>query len=195
MIDAFWRALETYDIDEVTVSMITSGADCNRGSFYYHFSSLQELAHAAFCRDCVNSDSVARAILALVSGKHVEAAHAIFDEERVRKMGIIGERGGAPIAGGETCAALNNVWLAIACADGEPYTAGARSAIDFIDYGIARFVNTACQVSPEESNVDESAVFLRDLAVFALQEIARFQHISEEEALTRLNRLIKGSSS
>ena len=193
MIDAFWRALETYGIDEVTVSMITSNADCNRGSFYYHFNSLQELARAAFNRDCVNRDDVARATLALVSGKHVEATHAIFDAERVRKMGLIGERGGAPIAGSETCAALNSVWLAIACAAGEPYTAGARSAIDFINYGTARFVNTASQISPEESNIDESAVFLHDLAVFALQEIERFQHISEGEAITRLKRLVKSS--
>ena len=91
MIDAFWRALETYRIDEVTVSMITSGADCNRGSFYYHFNSIQELAHAAFDRDCANRDDVARAILAFVSGKHVEATRAVFDEERVRKMGFIGD--------------------------------------------------------------------------------------------------------
>lgn len=91
MIDAFWRALETYRIDEVAVSMITSGVDCNRGSFYYHFNSIQELAHAAFNRDYVNRDDVARAILAFVSGKHVEATRAVFDEEHVRKMGSLGD--------------------------------------------------------------------------------------------------------
>ena len=191
MIDALWRTLETYDIDEVTVSMITSAADCNRGSFYYHFSSLQELSHAAFERDCVNSDRVARALLALVSGNHVEAARAIFDEERVRKMGLIGDRGGTAIAGTGTCAALDDVWLSIACGAGEPCTVGARNTIDFANFGIARFVNTAAHAKPANKILAPNAIFLRDLAFFILHEISRFQHIEEAEIMARLERLAK----
>ncbi len=192
MIDAFWQALETYDLDEVTVSMVTSSADCNRGSFYYHFSSLQDLTRAAFNRDCVNRDGVARALLSFASGKHVEATHVIFDEERVRKMGLIGERGGAAIAGSGTCDALSSVWSAIACAAGEPYSVSARNAVDFVNYGIARFVNTACHADPLCRDIDASAIFLRDLTIFTLHEIARFQNISDEEAVARLKRLVEG---
>lgn len=191
MIDAFWTSLETYRIDEITVSMVTSLAACNRGSFYYHFKSIQELACAAFERDCINARSAAQAIYALVAGNHVAAVDVIFDDKRVQRMGLIGQRGGMQIAGEKTCAALNGAWLAIACAGGEPCSAGARGAIDFVNFGLARFVNTSCHVEPERKDRAASAIFLRDLAFFALQEIARFQNFSQDEAIARLKRLVE----
>ena len=44
--DAFWALLEQNDLKDITVSMITSKANCNRGTFYYHFNSLEELVDA-----------------------------------------------------------------------------------------------------------------------------------------------------
>ena len=41
--DAFWSLLEQNDLKDITVSMITASAKCNRGTFYYHFDSLEEL--------------------------------------------------------------------------------------------------------------------------------------------------------
>lgn len=32
--DAFWALLEQNDLKDITVSMITSKANCNRGTFY-----------------------------------------------------------------------------------------------------------------------------------------------------------------
>lgn len=190
MIDAFWASLETYRIEEVTVSMVTSLAECNRGSFYYHFKSVQELARAAFERDCVNRNSAARAIFALVSGNHFAAVNAIFDDTRLWKMELIGAKGAMSIAGEETCAALNGVWEVIACAKGEPLSAGTRGIIDFVNFGIARYVSNAYHVEPEAKDRHSSALFLRDLVSFTIQEIARFQQIAQDEALARLKTLV-----
>lgn len=47
MENAFWELLASRDYHKITVTDIVREADVNRNSFYYHFSSLSELADAA----------------------------------------------------------------------------------------------------------------------------------------------------
>ncbi len=60
--DAFWALLEQNDLKDITVSMITSKANCNRGTFYYHFNSLEELVDAIITDELFINSSVPRAL-------------------------------------------------------------------------------------------------------------------------------------
>ena len=67
--DAFWALLEQNDLKDITVSMITSKANCNRGTFYYHFNSLEELVDAIITDELFINSSVPRALFYLLCKK------------------------------------------------------------------------------------------------------------------------------
>lgn len=41
--NAFWEALETKPLREITVAELCRRANCNKTTFYYHFNSIEEL--------------------------------------------------------------------------------------------------------------------------------------------------------
>lgn len=41
--NAFWELLEENDLKHITVNTVTQKAHCNRGTFYYHYESLDAL--------------------------------------------------------------------------------------------------------------------------------------------------------
>lgn len=46
--DAFWEMLESTPFSQITVSAISSKAGVNHNTFYYHFSSIEDLAEKVF---------------------------------------------------------------------------------------------------------------------------------------------------
>ena len=52
--DAFWSLLETHELRDLSVSMIVAKANCNRGTFYYHYRDLEVLINSVIEQDLVS---------------------------------------------------------------------------------------------------------------------------------------------
>lgn len=79
--DAFWELLERHPVSEITVGMLCTRAGCNRGTFYYHFDAIEDLAER------VAAENLPRQCPALVRGYLRGAAPAVaFDEEEKRDI-------------------------------------------------------------------------------------------------------------
>lgn len=79
--DAFWELLERHPVSEITVGMLCARAGCNRGTFYYHFDGIEDMAER------VAAENLPRQCPALVRGYLRGAAPAVaFDEEEKRDI-------------------------------------------------------------------------------------------------------------
>ncbi|MGI6104598.1 MAG: TetR/AcrR family transcriptional regulator [Raoultibacter sp.] len=49
--EAFWTLIQRFPLKEITVNMIVAEAKCARGSFYYHFTDINDLIDSAIDRN------------------------------------------------------------------------------------------------------------------------------------------------
>lgn len=73
--DAFWELLAQHPVGEITVGMLCAQAGCNRGTFYYHFEGIEDMAAR------VAAESLPDQISALVRGYLADGSSPIgFDD-------------------------------------------------------------------------------------------------------------------
>lgn len=58
--EAFWVLLEKHDFKDITVTMITQEAHCNRGTFYYHFESMDALLNCILEEELISIHGLPR---------------------------------------------------------------------------------------------------------------------------------------
>ncbi|MBC2888303.1 TetR/AcrR family transcriptional regulator [Gordonibacter massiliensis (ex Traore et al. 2017)] len=79
--DAFWELLAQHPVGEITVGMLCARAGCNRGTFYYHFEGIEDMAAR------VAAESLPNQIPALVRGYLADGAVSVdFDEAAKRDV-------------------------------------------------------------------------------------------------------------
>ena len=119
--DAFWALLEQNDLKDITVSMITSKANCNRGTFYYHYNSLEELIDSVITDELFINSSVPRALFYLLCKKSNP-----FEQENfalhIKRFGLMMNRGGQEGIDTKVKAASVEMWERLLCADDEKLT-------------------------------------------------------------------------
>lgn len=99
LIEAFWVLLEERPYAKITVSVITDRAAVNRNTFYYHFSCIDDLAHAA-----VSENLLPEAFLSLLESFDSAKVDGILRtpdiEERVGRLSLVaGPHGSAELVG------------------------------------------------------------------------------------------------
>ena len=65
--NAFWELLEQNNLKHITVNMVTQKAHCNRGTFYYHYESLDALLCTVIEEELLNSKGLPLGIFYMLS--------------------------------------------------------------------------------------------------------------------------------
>jgi AcrR family transcriptional regulator len=95
---AFWEMLADVPFSKITVSAISSKAGVNHNTFYYHFSSIEDLAEKVFVDNMM--PELPEIMLPVLSGGRAEGDHAEKDDHD-ENDGVRPEENDGPEEGGD----------------------------------------------------------------------------------------------
>lgn len=192
---AYWELLEENDAKRITVNMITQRAHCNRGTFYYHYESLDELLYSVIEEELFSKNGLPRELFYLLSNDH----HA-FDEQqflkRMKRFGLVMKHAGQECVSGKIQTIVADMWEAILCNEGEKLTLNARVIVEYSISGIIGVFDFLYR----ENKLDgitfppELTYLIKENARFFLLRISQAQGISLAELEKRITMFTKMSS-
>jgi len=195
IIEAFWTLIEKNDFASLSVGQVVAEAGCNRGTFYYYFRDLDELASTAIDLLLQNDALIANALWCVSN----EGDAAAFEGTEVRRM-----LHRVVVAIGAGCARSVNqtmyvnalaCWRRLACLDGGDLEPDARFAIKFMLFGVMSYIVT---VGMAEEGIDgferddpgtDARAYLRDVATLTAQTVAKVQGLDPDTLLERGRRV------
>lgn len=195
---AYWKLLETTPIDRITVGGITKEAHCNRGTFYYHFDSIDALTDRAIERSVLSNGMLVSALMTWSADRELQVTNAQW-EENLRRVTLLINRGCFERVGRVAKASILHIWQAALSPDGAPLADGTALALEFGISGILgmlahRDVENRCIAELPYEQVRErfTSPFMRQAASFLLDQICAQQGLTQEEIATRLSLVCRG---
>lgn len=187
IIDAFWSLLEERQLHEITVGALTQRAQCNRGTFYYHYQDFDELVFKVIEDELVGSGTIARIIFLLSAGQCCERALST-SAPHLRRMALVAQKGGLDAVLLNARDAVMGFWQAALCTEGGSITPQATSIIEFnVSGALGLLVLSGSRGVSYEALFKENLPFLQHNAVAGVAGIARAQGMSEDIVLERLD--------
>lgn len=95
IIESFWELLEDHQISEITVGNIAHHAQCNRGSFYYHFSDIDSFMEEVVRSELYEENAIPKIIfnyLILDTWSSLESSPEV--NLRFYRLSLLLDRGG-----------------------------------------------------------------------------------------------------
>lgn len=187
MCEAFWMLLEDHQLNEITIGMISEAANCNRGTFYYHFADLSELIDYAIKREFFANSMPQRLFKIAVNGDEKALLDSINNPSSQR-MCLIMEHGGRSVAEEHIRSSLIMFWEAILCCGDSRLSNDTRMIIEYSSHGMMGLIRYIHQ--QQDGNTTDnlpSMELIRDTSDFILSHIGRAQHITKDELLERAN--------
>lgn len=132
--EAFWTLLEENDLNAITIRMITKQAKCNRGTFYYHYESMDALIKAIIQEEIMHS-GLPHAVFSWLCQEDDSILNQRFTM-CVNRFGLMMHRAGQERVDTQVKEIVINLWREILCAEGENLTVEARLIIEFSVSGI-----------------------------------------------------------
>lgn len=89
--NAFWELLEQNNLKHITVNMVTQKAHCNRGTFYYHYESLDALLCTVIEEELLNSKGLPLGIFYMLSNDS-KALTEMLLPQRTQRFSLVMKR-------------------------------------------------------------------------------------------------------
>lgn len=191
--EAFWNLLEENEIREITVGMITAKAQCNRGTFYYHYQDLEDLISTMLQEEMLEANVLAEGVFRMGT----DEGFNVFEELSpafVQRMNLIIERAGLELVFGKLHETAISFWNIVAAPDSRAIKPETEVLIDYYVGGIlcmlaahpAAIANTKLFGGTEDIS-PTLVTFVRKNCRFLLDEICEIQGLPIELVLTRLS--------
>ena len=94
LVEAFWDLLEEMPVRDVSVGALARRAGCNRGTFYYHFPSLDELVSRAVLGEVAGRDRFLERMAKLACGATEQDYARVLASPSAARIALLVERGG-----------------------------------------------------------------------------------------------------
>lgn len=185
--EAFWELIAEDDLRNITVGMITERACCNRGTFYYHFDSIDALLHAIIEEEMVRAQGLPRDLLLVFQ----EGSNPLFDGPlpyRVRRLCLLMERAGQERVSTQVKAVVVGMWEAILCDGADCLTQETRVIIEYSVSGIIgamEYLYRQGELAGDEIPANAAAA-IQQASCSLLHSIAEAQDVSAQEIEARI---------
>ena len=201
LIEAFWSLLETHNLQDITVGIVAAEAQCNRGSFYYHFDTREEFFNQAI-DDMLAENDLPEIIFGLLIGKEPGLE---VDSRRLRcvhRISLMTHRGGYELTKNRVCNFVKRIWLAAIDFEGEDLDPEIDQIMEFNYSGIMGLL-AAVRPSKVLPATDDALMeyqsnlpleYLRRITACNMARIAELCHISEDELFQRLQAFVRYSN-
>lgn len=189
MIEAFWTLMETNRLQDLTVSMISAEAGCNRGTFYYHYADMDALVTGAIETELLHDNMIPTCVSALIS-RTDEPIWELFPMKRLSRIRLIIDRGGMDLLASEIKSAVNRLWLTVLRPEGGELSNNTRLILEYVAGGLLGMIAyiSRCDQSLEQAFPLVTS-FRRDTMLMIVDYISKAEGISVDEILARLKAL------
>ncbi len=191
--EAFWELLEENDLKHITVNMITQKANCNRGTFYYHFDSLDALIYAIIEEELLSAGGLPRDLFGLLNNEE-RTLRDICLTQRIQRFGLMMKQAGEECVGTKVKTLVAKMWEAILCPnEGEELTENSRVMIEFSISGLIGVIDYLYREGRLVEDVfpAEASLYLKENARFLFVRISQAQGISLTELEQRMALFLK----
>ena len=191
LINALWALLETKRLADITVGTVTAQAGLNRGTFYYHFTSLDALIDRAIEGEVAGRNSIMPNVLSMIAGSTTAEEAKNIMEQRARRITLLIRQGGVEALSAKVKSLSYRIWQAVLCDGNERLTPETTLVIEYATSGIIGiFVHNA--LDSHNSVPPEFFVsFIRRNSNFLLSAISEAQNVPKETLVSRLQATIR----
>lgn len=200
--DAFWTLLEEHDLHDITVSMITKQAQCNRGTFYYHYESLAALLDVLIEEELLEGRKLPHTLFWLMCQDNApNQSDAAYESElfsqHVRRFGLMMERAGQEYIDAKVKETITETWKSILCTEDESLSLDSRLIIEYAASGIISIISFLYRegLFNQEHLPARSLSILRENTRYLVTRISQAQNISLDELRRRIYSHIKETES
>ncbi len=184
--EALWELLEAHELRDITIGMITERAECNRGTFYYHFKDLDTLLDAAIGDDVINKSMVAELVFRISTGDET-AVREVMGSQELYRLSIVVNHAGIELAFSKVFEKLVDIWRALLCPEDEELTPDAQAIVLYYVGGmmsmIAAVPHDRLGALMESERLPH---FIMDNARFIVSEICAAQGVPVETISERI---------
>ena len=191
LIAALWTLLEQHHLSDITVGMVTDQAGLNRGTFYYHFKSMDALVERAIESELLGRNSIMRNVFCMMAGTPATGEEKDLIEQRTHKIALLIKQGGLDVLSAKVKSLATNTWKAVLCDEAGHLTPETLLIIEYTTSGIIGIV--AHNTLHGSANVPPKfyVSFVKRNSQFVLGLISEAQGIPRETILARLQAVIR----
>lgn len=184
--NAFWELLEDHQLREITVGTITAQAQCNRGTFYYHYRDLDDLIFSVIEEGFTGEHSIARNIFRVCTGgsyRDLISTNSIG----IYRIGLLLNRGGMDMVLVKVTDVVKSMWQSVLCPHGGELTSETKAIIEFTAGGTLSILVQNNQAMNGKEPVSPGFLkFMEENSRDAMARLAAAQGVSQEEVELRL---------
>ena len=127
--NAFWALLEHHRLANITVGMVAEQAELNRGTFYYHFKSMDDLIDRAIEDEVLGNGSILQNMLSLVAGSSTANGFEAFIKHDMERIALLIKQGGMDSFSIKVKRLMFGAWKAILCDEGKEISPSASRPV------------------------------------------------------------------
>ncbi len=188
--EAYWKLLEDNMVKDITISMVSATAGCNRGTFYYHFKDMDELLYRIIEKDLMGSEdeSYAHLIFRMLATPSSELLLEQVESKMTRHLFLLASQGGMEIVGSKIKEIVRNMWQSILCEDGRELSFESLLMIEYSVSGLISLILMVYRMRERGYELPESIDMeaLQQVARIQIVRLARCESVDPAEVLLRL---------
>ncbi len=192
--NAFWDLLERHRLADITVGMVAEQAELNRGTFYYHFKSMDDLVDRVIEDEVLGNGSIMQNVFGLIAGSSIIDGFEALINRKTGKFALLINQGGIDLFSAKIKHLVFATWKAILCDDGEDLTPGTRLIIEYSTSGIIGIIAHGAQHGTENVPPEFFLSFVKNNSDFLVDQIGIAQGIPRDAVLDRINATLRVSS-
>lgn len=190
--NAFWTLLEHHRLANITVGMVAEQAELNRGTFYYHFKSMDDLIDRAIEDEVLGNGSILQNMLSLVAGSSTANGFEAFIKQDIERIALLIKQGGMDSFSIKIKCLMFGTWKAILCDEGEELSPSTRMIIEYSTSGVIGIIAYgALHGSGEVPPPEFFPSFAKSNSDFLVRQIGIAQGIPHEAVLERVRTTLR----
>lgn len=135
ILDAFWHVLESTPLRCVSVRTVAQTAEVNRGTFYYHFKSVDALVDRAIESELLERHSIVHEVLLMTTGE-IDRMPLDSMQRHIERTVLLVRQGGGEHVMNVVFDIFRNIWRAVLCPNGEALSPQVEMLIRYNAHGI-----------------------------------------------------------
>lgn len=189
--NAFWTLLEHHRLVDITVGMVAEQAELNRGTFYYHFKSMDDLVDRVIEDEVLGNGSILQNMLSLIAGSSTANGFETFVEQDMERIALLIKQGGMDPFSIKTKRLMFGTWKAILCDEGENLSPSTRIIIEYSTSGVIGIIAYGALHGSGEVPPEFFLSFAKNNSNFLVRQIGIAQGIPHEAVLERVRTTLR----
>lgn len=189
--NAFWTLLEHHRLANITVGMVAEQAELNRGTFYYHFKSMDDLVDRVIEDEILGNGSILQNMLSLVAGSSTANGFEAFIKQDIERIALLIKQGGMDSFSIKIKCLMFGTWKAILCDEGEELSPSTRMIIEYSTSGVIGIIAYGALHGSGEMPPEFFPSFAKSNSDFLVRQIGIAQGIPHEAVLERVRTTLR----